>query len=218
MGRIVLNAFLLAALLISVGASWLLTPNPARPNFEFLPQMAHVPRSNAFSPNPNFSNGATLQRPEPGTIPRELMPLHYAVTPQDANRAGHELQNPLSVDNQRARDRGGFVFANYCAVCHGAGGAGNGPVAQRGYPPPPSLLAEHAEKMKDGQLFHILTYGQNNMPSYASQLSRDDRWNVILYVRAMEAAAAAPSPALGPAPTPVKADARIQTAGAGAQP
>ena len=58
-----------------------------------------------------------------------------------------------------------------------------GPVAQRGYPPPPSLLAEHAQKMKDGQLFHILTYGQNNMPSYASQLSRDDRWNVVLYVR-----------------------------------
>src|SRR5215468_6172915 len=205
MGRIVLNAFLLAALLISVGASWLLTPNPARPNFEFLPQMAHAPRSNAFSPNPNFSNGATLQRPEPGTIPRELMPLHYAVTPQDANRAGHELQNPLSVDNQRARDRGGFVFANYCAVCHGAGGAGNGPVAQRGYPPPPSLLPEHAEKKKDGQLFHILTYGQNNMPSYASQLSREDRWNVILYVRTMQAAVT-PVPAPTAQPTsPLKA-------------
>src|SRR5215472_17306645 len=216
MGRIVLNAFLLAALLISVGASWLLTPNPARPNFEFLPQMAHAPRSNAFSPNPNFSNGATLQRPEPGTIPRELMPLHYAVTPQDANRAGHELQNPLSVDNQRARNRGGFVFANYCAVCHGAGGAGNGPVAQRGYPPPPSLLAEHAEKMKDGQLFHILTYGQNNMPSYASQLSRDDRWNAILHVRSLQRATALASS--GAAGVPAKAASQIQTPSAGGQP
>src|SRR5205823_12508017 len=80
--------------------------------------------------------------------------------------------------------------------CHGVGGAGNGPVAQRGYPPPPSLLAEHVLKMKDGQLFHVLTYGQNNMPSYASQLSREDRWNVILYVRSMQAAVTTvPAPA-----------------------
>ena len=217
MARIILNAFLSIALVISVSLSWLLTPNPARPNFEFLPQMAHAPRYNAFAPNPNFNNGATLQRPEPGTIPRELMPLHYAATAQDAIRAGQELQNPLSADNRRARDRGAFVFANFCAVCHGPGGAGNGPVAQRGYPPPPSLLAEHAQKMKDGQLFHVLTYGQNNMPSYASQISRDDRWSVILCVRVMQAAAAPASTAAAPLAR-VKADAQAQMAGAGGQP
>src|SRR5215471_7781412 len=218
MGRMIFNSFLLVALLLSVSLSWLLTPDAARPNFEFLPQMAHAQRYNAFTPNPNFTNGATLQRPEQGTISRELMPLQYAATQQDAMRAGEELRSPLSAGNQGARDRGAIVFANFCAVCHGAGGAGNGPVAQRGYPPPPSLLAEHAQNMKDGQLFHILTYGQNNMPSYASQISRDDRWNVILYVRAMQAAAAPASPASAPPVTAVKADARIQTAGAGAQP
>ena len=50
MGKVILNAFLLLTLIVSVGASWLLTLNPARPNFEFLPQMAHAPRYNAFSP------------------------------------------------------------------------------------------------------------------------------------------------------------------------
>lgn len=215
MGRVVLNLFLLVGLMVSVSASWLLTPNPARPNFEFIPQMAHAPRYNAFAPNPNFPNGATLQQPELGTIPRGLMPLDYAATPQDTLRAGEELHSPVAPGNQRARERGVFVFASFCAVCHGAGGAGNGPVAQRGYPPPPSLLAEHAQKMKDGQLFHILTYGQNNMPSYASQLSRDDRWNVILYVRTLQAAALPTSPV--PASAPVKADAQVQSASAGGQ-
>ena len=43
--------------------------------------------------------------------------------------------------------------------------------------------------MKDGQMFHVLSYGQNNMPSYASQLSRDDRWNVIVYLRSLQSAA-----------------------------
>jgi mono/diheme cytochrome c family protein len=48
--------------------------------------------------------------------------------------------------------------------------------------------------MRDGQLFHILTFGQNNMPSYASQLSRADRWNAIAYVRLLQARAT-PKPA-----------------------
>lgn len=199
-GRVILNTLLLIALIASVTASWLLSPDPTKPNLDFLPQMAHSPRYNAFSPNPNFDNGGTLQRPEPGTIPRGQMPLHYAATPQDALRAGEQLQSPLDPGNARARDRGAFVFASFCVVCHGARGAGNGPVAQRGYPPPPSLLAEHAQKMKDGQLFHVLTYGQNNMPSYASQLSRGDRWNVILYVRTLQVAAA-PAPQAAPVKT-----------------
>ncbi len=186
MGRAILNGFLLIALIVSVTASWLLSSDPAQPNLEFLPQMVHSPRYNAFSPNPNFANGSTVQRPEPGTIPRGQMPLHYTATPQDALRAGEELHSPLDAGNARALDRGAFVFANFCAVCHGAGGAGNGPVAQRGFPPPPSLLAEHAQKVKDGQMFHVLTYGQNNMPSYAGQLSRDDRWNVILFLRTLQ--------------------------------
>lgn len=213
MGRAVLNAFLLVMLTASVTATWLLSPDPARPNLEFLPQMAHQPRYSTFSPNPNFPNGGTLQRPEPGTIPREFTPLHYAATPADALRAGEELASPLEPGNVRARERGAFVFANFCAVCHGAGGAGMGPVAQRGYPPPPSLLAEHAQKMKDGQLFHILTHGQNNMPSYASQLSRADRWNLVLYLRTLQAAAPPVSP-----PAPVKEDAGAKPSPVGGRP
>src|SRR5215831_1943211 len=193
-GRIVLNGFLLLVVIATVTASWVFTADATRPNFEFLPQMAHSPRYNAFAPNPNFTDGSTLQPPEPGTIARGSMPLHYAATPQDALRAGEELKSPLDVGNVRARERGASVFSNFCVVCHGAGGAGNGPVAQRGYPPPPSLLAEHALKMKDGQLFHVLTCGQNNMPSYASELSLEHRWNVILGVRTMQAAVT-PTPA-----------------------
>lgn len=188
MGRVVLNTALLILLIVSVSLIWILSSDPARPNFEFIPQMAHGPRYNAFSANPNFANGATLQRPEPNSIPRGFMPLHYSATPQDALRSGEELKGPIEPGNARAKERGAAVFANFCAVCHGSGGAGNGPVTQRGYPPPPSLLAEHARKMKDGQLFHVLTYGQNNMPSYAGQLSADDRWNAVLYLRTLQAA------------------------------
>ena len=218
MARVLLNALLLLTVIVSVAASWILSADPAKPNFEFLPQMAHSPRYNAFAPNPSLTDGSTLQQPERGTIPRGYMPLHYAATPQDALRAGDELKSPLDPQSAQARQRGEFVFANFCAVCHGAGGAGNGPVPQRGYPAPPSLLVEHALKMKDGQMFHVLTYGQNNMPSYASQLSREDRWNVILYVRAMQTAAPAP-PAPGTPPiTPLKAAQANEAGLSGRQP
>ncbi len=85
------------------------------------------------------------------------------------------------------RQRGGVVFTNYCQVCHGPLGQGNGPMTQGGgFPPPASLQAERAVQMKDGQLFHVLTYGQGNMPSFSAQLSRDDRWNVIQHIRMLQ--------------------------------
>ncbi len=187
--RIALNLALSLALLLLIGANFAVHPNHAQLNYEFLPQMAHSPRYNAFAANPNFADDKTLQAPPSGTIPRGYMPLHYAATTQDGLRAGEELKSPIDLGSQPARERGSIVFANYCAVCHGPGGLGNGTVTQRGFPPPPSLLSRHALDMKDGQVFHILTFGQNNMPSYASQLSREDRWRVVVYLRVLQAAA-----------------------------
>lgn len=188
--RLLINVSLLLILLGLVGFNWLASPDASQPNFELPPQMAHAPRYNAFAQNPNFADGKTLQLPVEGTIARGEMPLHYAATPADAMRAGNELVSPVSASNTQARTRGEHLFKNFCTPCHGANASGMGSVTQRGVPPPPSLLATHAVQLKDGQLFHILTYGQNNMASYASQISRDDRWNVIAYVRSLQAGTA----------------------------
>lgn len=82
--------------------------------------------------------------------------------------------------------RGAKVYGIFCVSCHGATGAGDGPVAKRGFPPPPPLTTGKSAKMKDGQLFHILTYGQGSMSSMAAQLDRNRRWDVINYVRSMQ--------------------------------
>lgn len=191
-GRAVLNLFLLAALAFTVALNYAFRPDPSRPNLEYFPDMAHSPRYNAYSPNPNFADGKTLREPPAGAIARGWMPLHYAATPQDALRAGQELVSPVASD-ERVLERGRKVWADFCQTCHGPAGLGDGPVVQRGYPAPPSLLAEKALKMKDGQMFHILTYGQNNMPPYAAQVSREDRWAVIAYVRSLQKTAAPPA-------------------------
>jgi mono/diheme cytochrome c family protein len=54
---------------------------------------------------------------------------------------------------------------------------------------PPSLLSQKVSQWPDGRIYHLITRGQNLMPSYASQILPEDRWAVIQYVRALERAA-----------------------------
>jgi mono/diheme cytochrome c family protein len=183
MYRRVLNVFLFLAFLASLGLHAILGRDLTQRNVEFMPDMARSAAYETYAPNPNFTDGKTLQLPITGTIPRGLLPLHYGPSPEDAVRAGVELQNPFGPDNVRARERGTFLYTNYCQICHGPEGKGDGPVPQRGVPLPASLQGENAVRMKDGQMFHVLTYGQRNMPSHAGLLSREDRWKVILHVR-----------------------------------
>jgi mono/diheme cytochrome c family protein len=113
-----------------------------------------------------------------------------------------ELVNPVPAADAAAVERGRAVFASFCAVCHGAGGNGDGPVTRRGVPPPPSLFGENAMGMSDGRMYHIITSGQGNMAAYASQVERLDRWRIIRYIRSLQssrttASAAAPAGATG---------------------
>jgi mono/diheme cytochrome c family protein len=203
-----LNMVLVVALVALLAAYVALDADPNVPNWEFLPNMVRSVAADTFAPSPLLPGGQTLQAPPAGTIPRGLPPLPYAATPEDATRAGLDLTNPYSMDDASALARGAAVFGNHCAVCHGAGGLGDGPVTLRGVPPPPSFMAENALKLRDGQMFHIVTFGQKNMSSYASQVSREDRWKAILNIRllqrraAAQAAAATPPPPLPPASAP----------------
>lgn len=201
MNRSRLNFALALALLAVLGLHWALRPAPAERNFEALPGMVRSVPAEAFSENAVFADGKTLQPPPAGTIARGLLPLRYRATPEDAVRAGAELSNPFPAA-ARALARGKVVYDTYCAVCHGASGKGDGTVAQRGFPAPPSLLADKARGLRDGQVFHILTWGQGNMPSYAAQTTREDRWKAVLWVREIQKAAPPAPTALAQLPAP----------------
>lgn len=183
-----LNWTLLALFLLSMIANFTVRPDPAAPNIEILPDMAHPVAYASFSPNPVLPGGKTMQPPVPGTLPRGFEPLHYQATPEDALRAAAELKNPLGL--LKARERGAVVYQNFCTPCHGGSLRGDGAVALHGYPAPPNLLGEKSMKLAEGQMFHILTFGQKKMPSYASQLTANDRWSAVAYVKAMQSAAA----------------------------
>lgn len=224
-----LNRLLLVALVVVLVILAFVRVDHSRPNFQIVigNDMTYSPGYGAYATNANFPNGRTLQEPVAGTLARGEQRFNFQATPEDALRAGELLTNPYAKsadEKSAAADRGAIVFQTFCTSCHAGDGNGNGPVAQRGFPPPPSLLTGKSRDIKDGQLFHILTMGQNNMPTFAVQLPPHRRWDVIAYIRRLQQAAppavttttappVTPSPALA-SPAPASAAA---TKGAAAE-
>lgn len=153
------------------------------PNVEFIPEMVHSIPYNAFSPNPNFLDGKTLQQPAIGSIARGFMP-EFSNGEMTEEAAGELLINPFELGEANLI-RGKFIYETFCQVCHGIGGIGDGPVTKRGVPPPPSIINRKVKDMKDGQIYHIISNGKGNMASYRSQILREDRWKVIHYLRTL---------------------------------
>lgn len=167
----------------------LLGQDADRRNYQFTDDMVKSVAHKAQSTNPHLKSGYTQQEPVPGTIPRGYTPLHFGASEEGLVRAGKELVNPFAEGAEVEVARGKAVYENFCLVCHGAGGKGDGPVTKRGYPPPTSLLLAQAIDRSDGQMFHIITYGFKNMPPYASQVDLEDRWHAISYVRELQRSA-----------------------------
>ena len=186
-----LNIALASLVVLLLIGAWAMRRDPEHRNLELMPDMQYSPAYHAYEPNPNFSEDIepTLRGQPAGTIARGQLVFHYEATTEDAVRAGEELTSPFDAGDADVVEQGREVYVVFCAMCHGASGMGDGAVAKRGYPPPPPLPTGKSAEMKDGQLFHILTYGQGSMAPYASQLSPDDRWRVIAYVRDMQAKA-----------------------------
>jgi len=157
----------------------------SQPAFEYMANMAHSDAVKAQNEDPMRPGMSAMRAPVPGTVPRGFTPYRYAIA--DSLTAQRELVNPLP----RTADvlgRGQRVFMTYCVVCHGPKGDGQGYIVPK-FPMPPSLLSEKVSGWPDGRIYHVVTLGQNLMPSYASQILPEDRWAVIHYVRALERSA-----------------------------
>ena len=185
MRRLLAPAAWLLLIGVFAGLSLALGRDFSRPNLRFIPEMVTSVPYDSFDANPVFADGKTLQPPVPGTIARGYMPLHYGADEDEALRAGRELASPFEPTPEFLA-RGARVYLAFCQVCHGETGIGDGTVTSRGFPPPPSLLAANARNLPDGRIFHIVSFGQKNMPSYAAQISTEDRWKVILYMRSLQ--------------------------------
>jgi len=82
--------------------------------------------------------------------------------------------------------RGQSRYDIFCAPCHSPLGDGDGRVAQRGFPHPPSFHQARLRDAPDRHLFDVIGQGYGHMPPYADRLTPQDRWAVVAYVRALQ--------------------------------
>jgi mono/diheme cytochrome c family protein len=140
------------------------------------------PKYSAQSESSFFADGSAMRNPVEGTVARGYMPYPY---PKEPEMAAKFLVNPL-LPTEDVLARGKQEYDIFCGVCHGDHGKGDGRLKGK-FPIPPSL---HSKKVRedwtDGRIYHVLTMGQNAMPSYAKQIPSDDRWAIIQYLRVLQ--------------------------------
>jgi mono/diheme cytochrome c family protein len=137
----------------------------------------------AQKPSELFKDGKGMRPPVTGTIARGFIPYAFTGKPDDA---GKTLVNPL-LSSAATIERGKTKYLTFCSPCHG--NFGNGDSRLRGqFPNPPPLHSDKVRTWPDGNIYHVITEGQNVMPSYAPQIAREDRWAIVHYVRVLQRA------------------------------
>ena len=127
---------------------------------------------------------AAAMLPPEGAVPLGA-PLHY-----DLAAADTLLTNPVTAE-PAAVERGGILYTQFCVMCHGASGAGDGPVVGPNRFPasyaPMNLTRPEAIALSDGYIFGIIGNGRALMPSYR-RVPADERWYLVHYVRSLQGA------------------------------
>lgn len=163
--------------------------------------MQNQPRFKPLRPNPMFDDGGSARPLVEGTVPRasardESFRPSWVVTSKQAviletNDISNVSQFPIPVTSQLL-DRGQDRFNIYCAVCHGRVGDGKGMVVQRGFRQPPSYHIDRLRAAPIGHFYDVVTNGFGAMPSYGEQVTPQDRWAIIAYIRALQLSQHAP--------------------------
>jgi mono/diheme cytochrome c family protein len=157
--------------------------------------MGHQPKFGAQAATPLFADGRSMRPPVDGTVARgELREDPRLNRGLEADGKFVKL-TPMPVTKERLR-RGQERFEIFCAPCHGLAGYGNGIVtvrsaelAEQGQAVrllPKSYHVDEVRVKESGSYFNTITKGQNAMPPYAAQISVEDRWAIVMYVRALQ--------------------------------
>jgi mono/diheme cytochrome c family protein len=110
--------------------------------------------------------------------------------------------NPFTPDAASIA-AGGATFQSLCSTCHGARGLGDGPQAG-GLIPPPANLGTHVPLHSDGELFIMVADGfpRTAMTGFRGQLTDEQIWHVVNFLRTLEDPNGASAPAGGGANAP----------------
>jgi mono/diheme cytochrome c family protein len=177
-----------------------------KPPLEVFPDMDRQARFHEQGGTSFFQDGRMDRLPVAGTVPHvtEKQANYTHLSPdnrfrEDSYLASGKLDDgafgdgiPVEVSYQ-SMEHGREMYTIYCAICHGDSGNGKGVIAdpRYGYPTIVSLLQTRIMDQPDGEIFNTITHGKNTMGPYGSKIRVEDRWKVVMYVRALQRAATA---------------------------
>ncbi len=158
-----------------------------QPPIHLNPNMDDQPKYKAQAESKYFEDGSTMRPLVEGTVAqgRLLEDTEY-YTGKD--ESGKFIKNsPVEITSERL-DRGQQRYNIYCSPCHSKVGDGLGVMSKEDYKyvTPPNFHTDSVRQFTDGYIFDVVSNGVRNMPSYKHQISVDDRWSIILYLRALQ--------------------------------
>jgi len=102
---------------------------------------------------------------------------HELLTGEKAREGNPVESSPASIE------RGRMLFIQNCIQCHGESGRGDGPLALS-LRIPPANLYDHVPYHPDQFFFNVISNGLTGvMPAFSSQISEEDRWNILNFLR-----------------------------------
>ena len=156
-----------------------------QPPLEFLYNMDLTFKAIPQSGNTFFADRKSLRDPVAGTIARGAQP--YALGMGDIDAAETENVDPNLPMTEFVMARGQNRFNVFCAACHNYDAKSLSKLVKRGSGPgSPDLTREQTAALSNARIFHIISAGQNLMPSYADKISVTDRWAIIRYLRTLQ--------------------------------
>ncbi len=131
-------------------------------------------------------NANSIYTPANGSVP-----YHYADTEEDRARAMAEITtNPFPI-TASGLERGQKLYTIYCGICHGDKADGAGYLVRDDggvYPAQPAnFVSDDFIASSEGRFYHGIMYGKNVMGGYSDKLSYQERWEVIHYIRSLQA-------------------------------
>lgn len=164
---------------------------------QIFPDMKRQAKLRPMNANGFFANGLSSQLPQPGTIAQEKPLLvagkevySFEDAPVNTGRVPGATNfvelNPFPVTAQFLA-RGQRQFTIYCSPCHGQTAEGTGITKKIGaMAVVANLHDKRIVELADGEIFNTVSYGKGVMQGYAPQITTEDRWAVIAYLRALQ--------------------------------
>lgn len=194
------TTFLTAGLITMIIVTISSCGSKREPGRIYMPDMAYsrayetyaLRDSNLFTEDVNDRGHKIFYNNQPvaGTIKRNELFPYTLLNDSNGYKMSAAVKNPLGPLTHIDSLEASRLFNINCAICHGPKGIANGPLSAK-IGAIANLTTAQYIAMADGTMFHSITYGKNNMGSYASQLDRKQRWMLIQYIRTLQPKGAA---------------------------